>query len=151
MILRWKIEINTRFHKLTTNSSDFFIYNFVSQDRNFSVSKLLILIESWYPIWLLLNLKIYTWTLYQMDHKGIYRVTHKEWDFRDDSTQFIQRLFPYIYNSLQLITLFDKSLNKPFKAFLQDRRFNSTKKSSYFESSSLQSNPVWVTLYLKSN
>ena len=47
--------------------------------------------------------------------------------------------------------LFVWSLNKPWKYYIQGRRLNLTWKSSNFMSfkSSLQSHPLWVTLYMR--
>ena len=77
--------------------------------------------------------------------KARYRVTHKGWDFRDDFRN-LYCLFPYICNS------FAKSVNKPFKDNIIDKRLKLILKSPDFNGvfkvpkSSLQSHPLWVTL-----
>ena len=76
----------------------------------------------------------------------IYRVIYKGWDFRVDCTDFILSRILYIYDSLQLFSFLSKSFSKPLKGSIRAEDFF----SSYFNDlkSSLQSNPLWVTLYI---
>ena len=59
-------------------------------------------------------------------------------------------VLPCIWFTATVNCFYAKSLNKPFKYFIQCKILKLDLESSYFESflSSLQSHPLWVTLYL---
>ena len=67
------------------------------------------------------------------------------------SKMYVHSLFPYIHDlcNFKLFILCFKSLIKPFIDYIQDRRLNLNLGSSYLRSfkSSIQSHPLWVTLY----
>ena len=48
----------------------------------------------------------------------MYRVTHKEWGFRDDLTEIILSMVPDIPCNCKLIFFFVKSFNKILKEYI---------------------------------
>ena len=64
---------------------------------------------------------------------------------KKSNTRNFSCLFPSSHDSLQLVSLFSKSLNKTIKYFIWGRWLNLTLRLPYYMSfrSSLQSHPLW--------
>ena len=56
--------------------------------------------------------------------RKIHQLPSKDWDFRDDCTEFIPSVMFMIRYHCNHVSFFDKSINKPIKDYIQAKRVN---------------------------
>ena len=82
---------------------------------------------------------------------NIYRVTHKEWPFRDDCTEFVKSIFlhsGFFVGQNWLISLLGNLVNHQNTQLMQKSKIKLQLVTFYICWSSLQSNPLWVSIDL---